>query len=712
MRCVVRGFVCLSAWLCAWPATAVGSPPREVPSVAAPPVVDGVLHEAAWEDALVVDDFVTRLPVEGAVPSRRTEVRLMCTERALYVGVRASDPLASAIRATSLRRDDFAIQGDDQFVIAIDSFRDLRNGYWFSTNPLGVRVDAQFWDEGDRFDDNWDGVWAVAARRDDGGWTAELEIPWATMRFHEAPEVEMGITLFRRIPHTGERMFCPAIPLSLPNGTPNVSAARPYRFRGIAGGARLDLRPFALASRDGARPGGRRDGLDGGAFLRVPVTSAVTLSGTVHADFSEVEADQPQLNLSRYPLFLPEKRDFFLEGAGRFAFGVPGEAEMFFSRTLGLAADATGGLRTSAIAWGLKAVGQTGPFEFGALSGATGEIDGSSGDRFDVARLRALLGGRSTAGAFWSRRDGPLARDHQTFGVDASHFLPREIRVQGFGAFDRHRGGDAGAWYGAVSRGGERATFQLSALDLAPGFEPAVGLVARPGTRRLQAAGTWPWFRAVGSRFRRHVPGLAWVRDDGAAGDRMERSVVSLANEWKSDHVVKMELVHERERLAAPFAIYRDVVIAPGAYERREAALVAHTDPLRPTRVELEFRGGGLYGGHHRLARAAAQWTPSRHLVLAQSVDADRVTLPGARFTAWVLHARAGLTLSPALRVDVLGRVESEREGAGVGVRARYDFGEGTRLDLAWDSVELRAPGSVRARSERAVFKASYLLLF
>lgn len=699
----------------------VGSaPPIDVARIEAPPAIDGRLDEPLWANATLVDAFVARYPVEGGAPTVRTEVRLAYTPRALYVGLRAFEPRPETIRATTVRRDDFAVMENDQFAMAIDSFRDLRNGYWFSTNPLGARVDAQFSDEGQRFEDNWNGVWEAAARIGDGGWTAELEIPWATLRFRERPEVVMGINLFRRVPRSNEQLFAPLVPLSYSAGTPSVSVAPAYRFRGISGGARFDLRPFALGTYAADDPGESGEEGDGGIFVRYPLTDALTLSGTLRADFSEVEVDDAQLNLTRFPLFLPEKRDFFLENAGSFAFGAPGEAELFFSRTIGLVTGRDGGSATVPLDWGVKGAGRTGRLEVGILSAETGDFDGETGvagERFDVARARVALGGRSFVGGFWSRRDGAGARqEHTTAGADFSHFFPAEVRLQGFAARDERGEARADAWYASLAKGGERLAFELSLLELDAGFAPAVGLVARPGTRRLVARLDLPWFPDDASRVRRFVPGLDLIRYEDLFGPGYDELVtVGFGIDRKDDLAIDTGVLRQRERLTEPFAIYRDVIVPAGSYERWEAGIQVVSDPTRPLNCEGELAAGGLYGGDHLFARLRLTWRPSHLFVVSPSILADRVELDHAEFTAWVAQFRVGLTPSAKLRFDLLGQYESERRGTGVGVRLRYDFREGTELVAAWDSVELRdplrLPNEARvARAERGAVKLTYLV--
>ncbi|TAK53040.1 MAG: hypothetical protein EPO25_11965 [Gammaproteobacteria bacterium] len=659
-------------------------PPLDVARAEEPPRIDGRLDEPLWQRATRVEAFLARYPIEGAAPSRRTEVLLAYTEHALYLAVRAMEPEPEAIRATALRRDDFAITRDDQFALAIDSFRDRRNGYWFSTNPLGVRVDAQFADEGERFEDNWNGVWDTAASTCDGGWCAELEIPWATLRFPAGPEVVMGINLFRRIPHTDEQLFAPLIPLSFAEGTPSVSIAPGYRFRGISGGARLDLRPFAVGSFAG--DGSGSDG--GGLFVRYPLSDALTLSATVNADFSEVEVDDAQLNLTRFPLFLPEKRDFFLENAGTFTAGVPGEIELFFPRVIGLIETPAGDVATVPLDWGLKATGHSGRLELGLLAVATGSADAVPGEQFNVARAKYALGSRSFVGGLWSRREGGgLA--HQTTAVDFSHHFARQVRLQGFAARDEQGGAGSDAWFASLSRAGERLAFELSLLELGRGFQPAVGLAARPGHRRLAAGLTLPWFPGPQCAVRRFAPQLELRRWEALDGTEYDETIaLGFDVEWKGGRRLDTELLHQRERLAAPFALYREHVVPAGDYTRWEAGATLASDPTRPLAWEAGLAAGGRYGGRHLSGNFGLSWRPGHRLVVAPLLLADRIELDDAAFTATVAQLRIGITPTARLRLDLLGQYESEQRATRVGLRARYDWREGTNLIVAWDAEE------------------------
>jgi hypothetical protein len=354
----------------------------------------------------------------------------------------------------------------------------------------------------------------------------------------------------------------------------------------------------------------------------------------------------------------------------------------------------------------------------GVLSAETGDLDdatGARGERFDVARARVALGGRSFAGAFWSRRDGS-GEAHTTAGADFSHFFPAEVRLQGFAARDERGEASAGASYASLSKGGERFAFELSLLELEDGFEPAVGLVARPGTRRLVARLDLPWFPAKRSTVRRFVPTLDAVRYEDLAGPGFDQLVaVGFGVDFKSDFGIDTGVLRQREHLTEPFVIYRDVVVPAGSYDRWEAVVEVESDPTRPLHYEGEIAAGGLYGGEHLFGRFRLTWRPTHRFVISPSLLADRVELDHAEFTAWVARLRVGLTPNAKLRFDLLGQYETERRAAGFGVRARYDFREGTEFVIAWDTVESRDPPRPTgrrsvARTERGAVKLTYLV--
>ena len=315
----------------------------------AAPAIDGVLDDAAWRASTVVDSFIQQEPSEGSAATERTEVRVLYDPNYLYIGVHAFDSDPLGVIATEKRRDSPQLLQEDNFQIILDTFRDSRSGYMFVTNPLGAKLEQQVFEEGGgnaggagaNINRDWNGVWEVATTRTSDGWTAEIAIPMVTVRSPDVDEQIWGVNFMRNIRRKNEQVFWAPVPK--PFGLTRVSQAGTLTgMRGVTRGLDLRLKPFLVT-------GGRRDRTGGstssdaqrevGLDLKYGMTSGLTLDVTVNTDFAQAEVDEQQVNLTRFPLFFPEKRDFFLENSGQFDLGSQGNsrtAALFFSRRIGL----------------------------------------------------------------------------------------------------------------------------------------------------------------------------------------------------------------------------------------------------------------------------------------------------------------------------------------------------------------------------------------
>ena len=307
---------------------AADRPRLEARAISAPIALDGWLREPAWQEALAASGFVQREPQAGAPASEATEVRIAYTPSTLYLGIRALDSEPRAVVAREMTPD-ADITRDDSVSVVLDTFLDGRNGYFFATNANGVRTDGLITDEGDSFDMEWDGLWEVAARRTEDGWSAELAIPFSTLRFDPGKDA-WGLNVRRLVRRKGEEATWAPLPLEADIARISL-AGRLSGIEGIAPGLGLRVKPFAVASgREsapsqealalGAEPEAATD-QEAGLDLKWGVGRGLALDLTVRTDFAESEADEQQVNLSRFSLFQPEKREFFLENAGIFDFG-------------------------------------------------------------------------------------------------------------------------------------------------------------------------------------------------------------------------------------------------------------------------------------------------------------------------------------------------------------------------------------------------------
>ena len=295
---------------------------RKLPATRAtgPVVLDGRLDEAAWADAPIARGFIQNDPLEGQPATYDTEVRMVYDDAALYIGVFARDDEPNGIIISELRKD-FNTGTGDSFQVVIDTFKDERNGYQFAINPAGAKWDAQMANEGRENNSNWDGVWDVGTRIAEDGWYAEIRIPFRTLKFSPATEQTWGVNFQRRLRRLNENSYWS--PVQRIHNLSRVSMAGTIEgLEDIAPGNNLRVKPYGLASASRILSGPTDGDFDAGFDVKYGVTSGLTWDFTVNTDFSQVEADEQQINLTRFSLFFPEKRDFFLENSGIFQFGV------------------------------------------------------------------------------------------------------------------------------------------------------------------------------------------------------------------------------------------------------------------------------------------------------------------------------------------------------------------------------------------------------
>lgn len=658
------------------------------------PRIDGRLVEAEWQEALRVSDFVQRIPRDGAVPSESTYVYLMYTDETLFVGVRAFDTEPHRIVATVMQRDDFTITSNDQFVVAIDSYNDKRNGFWFSTNPLGARVDAQFSNEGDIWESNWDGEWWCEATTDDAGWTAEIGIPFSTLRFQPANENVMGINIFRRIIHTNEQIFAPRIPLEYPYGTPNVSVAREYALEGITAGRRLEIQPYGLLGLDGGvvqpEQGGNVHG-DVGLDARYGITSNLRLTLSLNTDFAETEADERQINLTRFPLFFPERRDFFLESAGVFKFGLPEELEVFFSRRVGLVRDSIGAFVEAPILAGGKLTGRLGRGEIGVMSVQTDDTDITGRENFSVARVKYGVGVRSYAGGIVTQRTTGTGTALRSGGLDASLYFPWNTVVSGFAATTDSRDGgnlgDAGAAYLAVARPGERTSFHLGVMEVGPQFEPAMGFLLRRDVRKWTANLRLPLYLEEKS-VRRIIPNYDFTRYERRNGEALDwNHKLGMEVEMQSEDVGRVAFHRVQESVPLDFLIFRNVAVPSGRYVDNQIRVGVTTKSGRRVSAVSDVTIGEFFGGEIFEALTSLDWKINHQLTTSLFYQFNHIDLPASAFDVHLARFRASWSFNTKATLAGLVQYENERETLATNVRFRYQVSEGRDLFLVFNDL-------------------------
>src|SRR6185503_9752727 len=457
----------------------------------APITIDGALDEQAWRDAQPAGDFIQAEPHEGEAASEPTDVRIVYDHDALYIGVVCHDAMPSALVVNDIRKD-FTAGEQDSFEVILDTFADRRNGFVFVVNPAGAKSDTQIANEGRDVNTSWDAVWTVATTRNESGWTAEIRIPFKTLRFERGADRIWGVNFSRRIRRKNEIDYWSPVPrvynlyragmAGTLSGLPDASQGRNLRLKPWIG---ADLTRGV---------GGERFDRDGEAGLDVKygVTPSLTLDVTVKPDFAQAEADEQQVNLTQFSLFFPEKREFFLENSGMFYFGdipresrlgnarfSPPEEEMllFFSRRIGLT---DRGEEIPIIAGG-RLTGRVGRTGVGAMTIQTQDVDGRAGDNYTVLRGRRDILRNSDVGAiFLSRQSSDASSDrNQVAGVDANFRFRRALSLNGFlakSATPDVAGGEM-AGKGSVVWNDNFLHTQYSLLSVGDNFRDDIGFI-------------------------------------------------------------------------------------------------------------------------------------------------------------------------------------------------------------------------------------------
>ncbi len=467
--------------------------------------LDGRLVESAWATATPMAGFVQREPEEFSPATEETQVTVLYDASTLFIGVRAFDSDPSAIVARELQRD-AGLFRDDAVAILLDTFDDHRNAYFFETNANGARTDGLITDEGDDFNLNWDGVWRVASTIDDEGWTAEFAIPFRTLRFN--PELEAWSLQIRRfIRRKNESTFL--VPIGLEDNFFKLSRAGHLTgLRGLEPGLALNVKPYITASAGESDDEGAASETDVGLDVKWGVTRGLGLDVTLNTDFAETEVDEVQVNLSRFSLFFPEKREFFLENSGIFEFGVPGGGggplfRLFFSRKIGISEEG----EQVPLNWGTRLAGKAGRWNLGFIQAHTGALTTDEEEvaetDWTVLRAKREIGARSSIGAMATLKNPDGTDGSTSYGVDWTIRPSNRLSLWGFAAGsdnavqeDLEEGesppGDDETIVGVGAEWRSRVwEVEGSLVDIGDGFEPEAGFLRREGVLRTTSKVAW-----------------------------------------------------------------------------------------------------------------------------------------------------------------------------------------------------------------------------
>jgi TolB-like protein len=703
--------------------------------------LDGRLDEAAYAATTAVSDFIQQEPTEGAPATERTDTWIFFDDDTIYIAARCWDSQPDRMVANEMRRDNLGIFLNENFAVALDTFYDRRNAYLFHTNPLGGKFDGQI--TAGNMNRDWNGVWDVRTERFDEGWTVEIAIPFKTIRFSPGSEQTWGVNLRRIVKWKNETSYLTAVPSAY--GMAGIMrlavAGALVGVEAPSSGGNIELKPYVIAdlTTDRLATPAVANALDGdaGFDVKYAVTQGLTADFTYNTDFAQVEVDEQQVNLTRFSLFFPEKREFFLEGQGIFDFGGgrgfsgggPGGLRvggsgggasntpiLFFSRRIGLDA----GLPVPIQAGG-RLTGKVGAYSIGLLDIRTG-AEGASAARptnFGVVRVKRDILRRSSLGVLATHRSVAVSGDgsNQMYGADATFAFYDNVALNTYIARTETPGrdGDDTSYRGQFDYNGDRYGLQVERLVVEEDFNPEVGFLRRTDFQRSFASARFSPRPARIAAVRK----LRWEGSFDYITNRAGRVETRIASgafgaELENSDQLLVETSQNYEFLADPFDIATGVVIPVAGYTFTDTRASYAFGAQRPVSGTVSASHGSFFGG----TRTSAGFSRGRiglspQLSVEPSVAINRVDVPAGRFTTALVTSRATFTVNPRAFISALLQYNSSAASLSTNIRLRWEYQPGSELFVVYtDLRDTFGPHFQELENRALVVKVNRLFRF
>ena len=689
--------------------------------------IDGKLDESIYETIAPISNFIQNIPTEGAPASERTEVWVFYNDDAIYVTAKnyESVPEEDWV-ANEMRRDTFQLRTNDSFSVMLDTFLDRRNGVAFLVSPIGGFSDFAISNEGDRgrgvnFD--WNIVWDSRVGRFDGGWIVEMEIPFRSLRYDPGEEQTWGLQFRRIIRRLNEASYLTEIPISAALG--NSLVAGMWRISEAADLTELEvpprnfnmeIKPYGLGTVTTNRLASPpfNDDFEGEAGLDVKlgITNNLTADFTYNTDFAQVEVDERQVNLTRFNLFFPEKREFFLEGEGNFDFTAPRTLDvptMFFSRRIGLEQG-----QIVPINAGGRLTGKIGDFDIGALTiGTDGSgLDGIESTEFSVLRVKRDIFSRSRVGMIFTDRSESIMAEgsNQLYGIDGQFNFLDDFEISTYAARTNTPGlsGDDKSYMGNFTYDGDRYGFGSGYVVVEDNFNPEIGFKRRDNFKQYDGFARFSPRITSSDRIRRLVF-LAHTESYWSADERELETRAhgfNFTTEFEQGDSFQVSLNDEFEMLTKTFRIAPDVVLQPGDFDFTSYEISYRWGTQRDFSGRLSYRGGDFWSGtNEAIGFSAGRVELSPQLSVEPSYSINKVKLPEGDFQTELSRVRVTYTISPRMYFSGLMQYNSTQSSFSTNFRFRWEWAPGSELFVVYsddrdtnpfdrpDSFELRNRG-------------------
>ncbi|NND08468.1 MAG: carbohydrate binding family 9 domain-containing protein [Saprospiraceae bacterium] len=689
------------------------------------PVIDGHVHvDTVWQDVPMINDLTQTQPEAGMPASEITEIRVAYNHEFLFVSAICYDQSPHTLVVSDARRD-ASLDNTDAFLMIFDTYHDGQNGFVFGTNPLAVQYDGQVDNEGQGnfnsnrqqggniggFNLNWDASWKVATHVGDHGWTAEFAIPLSTLRYRNGSDQVWGLNFRRNIRKNNEISYWAQIPINF--NLYRLSLAGDLRGLDIKRPKNLQFTPYVLGQtqRDYLDPDDRFDlRTDVGADIKYSLTPSLTLDLTYNTDFAQVEVDEQQVNLDRFNLFFPEKRPFFLENAGQFSVGSPGEVDLFFSRRIGIG---EGGSLVP-ILGGARMSGKVGSTNVGLLSMFTDGVHEEDVERtnYNVARVNHEFGGRRSAiGGLFVHKSALVdnSPDHSTMAIDAKLGIGQKARITGYLAKTNTPGINKGDHSFKLRSDYEWNGWSIRTAytEVGEGFNPEVGFLQRSTFRKPEFRVLYQW-RMHGKfgllELRPHVSYYSFWNFSGV----QETKYLHIDNhwEWISGLEIHTGVNLTAETVLQTFQIFEDVIVHTGTYQHSEAQLVFRTNESKQVSISTRHILGGFFGGERYANSVSLKFRLGDKFNSDFSLRRNDISLPEGTFATNLISTRLAYAFKPNVYLQSLVQYNSVQEIWLANMRLGWLQKANAGLFIVYNEVR----GESRIDSRSLTIKYSHLI--
>jgi len=675
--------------------------------------LDGLLNETDWKNVKPVSDFTQRELKEGAAPTEKTEVRILYDEDNLYIGVMCFDSEPDKIIHKELKWDG-ELESDDMFTVVFDTYNDKRTGLNFSVNPNGAQYDATF-ESGDmRIGDDWNGIWDTSARIMDYGWSCEIAIPFKTLRYPNSETQTWGINFMRKIRRKNEEVLWRSWTRN--DGIKRLAKVGTIHIdRPLGKSNELDIKPYILTGAEREINNDVDDVLKYGLDVRYGITSNTTLHLTTKTDFAQIEDDREVINLTRFNISYPEKRDFFLEGAETFDFNF-GRENLFYSRKIGITPDR----KQVPILGGAKLIQKSGSYRMGLITMQTDEKDGYPSTNYTVFRVKKDVLKQSYIGFMATSLYDTDHHDNQFYGLDFEYksdtFLNnKNFEVSGILAGTMTDGSEHDNMAGrfGISYPNDLISSFLGYQMVGENFNPEIGFLRRNDFKEFY------WYLRISPRPNiPHIKQLvfqpfffSYYTDMNGKLITRDVEISPLGFNLNSDDEFEFNINNNYEYIEENFNIFKDVVIPPGVYEWWSYEVKYEGSKTRPVSFDSSAEWGDFYNGYRRTFEVECTYKKSKNYSLSADVEYNNITINDNRFDTKEYGGRLVVDLTTRLSSSTFVQWNNETKEVNVNFRIHYIPKIGSDVYLVYNHL-MDEEDDFRTLQNTGMLKINYTYRF